>query len=185
MYMDRLVTILKRKKHFWFKICFNYYQVSPSPPCRPTVLESILNDLFHVFRYETCSNLRQVNRVALYSPCFLKSFFYPISVTHTLNEVPISSHQLHAKQIRTGSRHSAPSNGEAQSWEAYSGIKGHNSYLLCLCIYISVFVFVHLYLGNITRIIFIHTISFLVMIIPPHQNVSFTDFWFCKPLLCC
>ena len=27
---------------------------------RPTVLESILNDLFHVFRYETCNNLRQV-----------------------------------------------------------------------------------------------------------------------------
>ena len=23
---------------------------------RPTVLESILNDLFHVFRYETCQN---------------------------------------------------------------------------------------------------------------------------------
>ena len=52
------------------------------------MLESILNDLFHVFRYETCSNLRQVNRVALDSPCFLKSFFYPISVTHTLNEGP-------------------------------------------------------------------------------------------------
>ena len=29
---------------------------------RPTVLENILNDLFHVFRYETCSNLRQVKR---------------------------------------------------------------------------------------------------------------------------
>ena len=26
---------------------------------RPTVLENILNDLFHVFRYETCRNLRQ------------------------------------------------------------------------------------------------------------------------------
>ena len=28
---------------------------------RPTVLENILNDLFHVFRYETCVNLRQVS----------------------------------------------------------------------------------------------------------------------------
>ena len=25
---------------------------------RPTVLENILNDLFHVFRYETCQNLK-------------------------------------------------------------------------------------------------------------------------------
>ena len=27
---------------------------------RPTVVESILNDLFHVFRLETCRNVRQV-----------------------------------------------------------------------------------------------------------------------------
>jgi len=32
---------------------------------RPTVLENILNDLFHVFRYETCSNLRQALDILL------------------------------------------------------------------------------------------------------------------------
>jgi len=32
---------------------------------RPTVLESILNDLFHVFRYETCNNLRQALDILL------------------------------------------------------------------------------------------------------------------------
>lgn len=32
---------------------------------RPTVLENILNDLFHVFRYETCNNLRQALDILL------------------------------------------------------------------------------------------------------------------------
>jgi len=32
---------------------------------RPTVLENILNDLFHVFRYETCTNLRQALDILL------------------------------------------------------------------------------------------------------------------------
>jgi len=32
---------------------------------RPTVLENILNDLFHVFRYETCQNLKQALDILL------------------------------------------------------------------------------------------------------------------------
>ena len=32
---------------------------------RPTVLENILNDLFHVFRYETCQNLKEALDILL------------------------------------------------------------------------------------------------------------------------
>ena len=40
---------------------------------RPTVLENILNDLFHVFRYETCSNLRQVKIMSSHPPILTTS----------------------------------------------------------------------------------------------------------------
>ena len=41
---------------------FKDYMYEAQKLVRPTVLENILNDLFHVFRYETCTNLRQVKR---------------------------------------------------------------------------------------------------------------------------
>ena len=66
-YMDRLLYFhICRILWFWcflrkFLVHFCVWNEAENL-FRPTVLENILNDLFHVFRYETCSNLRQVKR---------------------------------------------------------------------------------------------------------------------------